>query len=474
MVLLRGAHPAAVKPLVETLLEGRAPGDPAAPCVRVCFSPHELLDAPVGARVVLVGAERAPEWLNTHRPVVSERELMLLLWVEDEALEHLRRNAPDFLDWVSHRIEVPWFAPEGAVAELHRAMARVTWIAVAGAELVNVAAEGRLEIEAKQHYDEIANVMEIGDVLVRGLEHDDELWRLLIAHAAVGWGHHVVLAEPCVLPPCMWIIDARIEDWEKSARRLESIGVEYARLVAALESSPGRATRPLLARRLAIDEAHMELLGHVAREQVNPAAVKLAQDLGLDDIAEGLAPTTWSYDAMTPEQIDRSFRGGLRDRRALAGYVTSVVEQRAINELRKRSKGLGLLPDVVQDVLERLYREDGRELRAWEPARTTFDRYVGRLVASAFAYRDRWSKRYEMVPLTSNEEPATELGFDERVEWEQVLAVLNHEERELLDHIARGLSMREVADAYGLSVTAIVARRNRLLRKLRYLLAGRP
>jgi DNA-directed RNA polymerase specialized sigma24 family protein len=469
VVLLRGAHPAAVRPLVEALLEGHAPGDAEAPCVRVCFSPHELLDAPVGARVVLVGAERASEWLNVHRPVVTERELVLLLWVEDGALEHLRRSAPDFLDWVSHRIEVPWFAPAWAVAELGRALGRVNWIAVAGSELVAMTAEGRREIEASRHYDDIASAMDSGDVLVRGLKLDDELWRLMIAHAEVQWRHRVVLAEPDVLPPFVWVIDARIEEWEQSARRLESLGVEHARSFAALGSSSGGASQQPFARALAVDEPHMELLCRVARLQVDPSAVRLAQDLGLDDVSEGLAPTTWSDDPVTPEWIDLSFRGGLRARRALAGHVMSVVEQKAI-ELGKRSKELSLLPDVVQDVLEQLYREDGRRLRTWHYAYPTFERYVETLVVRVLANRDKRSKRHEAVPLTSNEEPAAELDFDERVEWQQVIAALNNEERELLDHIARGLSTIEIARAYQLPLMAVRSRRHRLMRKLRNLI----
>lgn len=376
VVLLRGAHPAARRPLVEALLEGHAPGDAEAPCVRVCFSPHELLDAPVGARVVLVGAERAPEWLNFHRPVVSERELVLLLWVEDDgALEHLRRNAPDFLDWVSHRIDVPWFAAEQAVAELQRALARVEWIAVSGAELAEVAADGRHVLEAGSHYGDIVRAMEDGDVLVRGLTSDDELWRLLIAHAEVRWRHRVLLVEPEVLPPLVWVVDARIEDWERSARRLESLGVEHARLVAALESIPGRAPLPPLARRLAIDEAHMQLLGRVARAQVHRGTVRLARSLELDDVADELELETWAGAQITPERVERGLRGGLRDRRALAYYVRSVIAREILDGMHPAARSVSA--EAVQSTLETLFRDDARALRAWDPAQEpSFERFV--------------------------------------------------------------------------------------------------
>lgn len=379
MVLLRGAHPAAVRPLVETLLEGHAPGDPEAPCVRVCFSPHELLDAPVGARVVLVGAERAPEWLNIHRPVVWERELVLLLWVEDDALEHLRRNAPDFLDWVSHRIEVPWFAPQDAVAELQQALARVTWIAVAGAELVSVAAEGLREIEASWRYDEIMSAMERNDVLVRGLERDEELWRLLIAHAEVRWRHRVLLVEPRVLPPFVWVIDARIEDWEQNARRLELLGAAHARLVAALDM--GRASRSPLARWLAINEPHMELLGCVARSQLDDTTVKLARALGFPDVADHLELTTWSNDEVTPERIERSWSGGFRGRSALGRYVGKVIADELQIEPRQAADF-----ERMAIVVHRLFDDAARLLRAWDPRQEpSFERYLRRIARRAAA-----------------------------------------------------------------------------------------
>ncbi|MCX4240294.1 hypothetical protein OEB96_06705 [Paraliomyxa miuraensis] len=333
----------------------------------------------MGARVVLVGAEHAPEWLNTHRPVVWERELVLLLWVKDEALELLRRNAPDFLDWVSHRIEVPWFAPEDAMSELRLALTRVKWIAVAGVELVAFAAEGRTEIEASRPYDELVSAMDGGDVLVRGLEHDDQLWRLLIAHAELRWRNRIVLAEPCVLPPLSWVIDARIGDWKEHAHRLDSLGVEHARLIAAL-TGRGEGVVPL-ARGLSIDEVHMELLGRVSREQLDGATVACAHDLGLHDVAEALDLRTWSADQITSERIERCLFGGLRSRRALARYVMGVVSRGIVDEQRKHGDEVRRMwPEAVDLALDALFRDDGRALRAWDPATDpSFEHYVALL-----------------------------------------------------------------------------------------------
>ncbi len=379
MVLLRGAHPAAVRPLVETLLEGHAPGDPEAPCVRVCFSPQELLDAPVGARVVLVGAERAPEWLNIHRPVVWERELVLLLWVDDDALERLRRNAPDFLDWVSHRIEVPWFAPEKAVAELQLALTRVKWIAVSGEELVVEASRGRRELDANRPYDDLAAAMDSGDVLVRRVETDDQLWRLMIAHAELRWRHRVVLAEPKVLPPFVVLISAGVEDWERLANRLEALGMENPRLVAALSDSPNEA-RGSRVRALTIDDTHMELLGRVAREQLDDASVSLARDLGLADVADALELATWSDERITPERLERSMSGGFRDRRAFARYALQVIVDVLLSGTAPVPSSSEDLQESVSTVFSRLLL-DPQRLRGWDPEQApSFERFLRELI----------------------------------------------------------------------------------------------
>lgn len=292
VVLVRGGHAAARKPLIQALLEGHAPSDTETPCVRVCFTPSELLDAPVGARVVLVGAEREPEWLNLHRPVIRERKLVLVLWTSKNGLQVLRRHAPDFLDWVSHRIEVPPFAPEEAMAEFDHALARVKWVAVAGAELLAAVAMNRHDLDAAQHYRTLVDTMDRGDVLVRGLKHDDQLWRLLVAHAEARWQHHVVLVEPRVLPPFAWIVDARLPDWEQRARRLQSLGVEHARLAAVLETRHGEQSQAPLGRGIPIDGAHMDLLGRVARAQIDHETSRLARNLGLHDVAEWLGATS--------------------------------------------------------------------------------------------------------------------------------------------------------------------------------------
>jgi hypothetical protein len=233
VVALNDAHPGAARPLVELLLDGHAPGDTDAPCVSICFHPRELLDVPHGARVVLLGADQDPAWLNFHRPIVREHGLAVLLWATPPVVLRLRTEAPDFLDWVSHRIDVPAFASPRELAALRGALARWRWVAVEGRGPWGAAFDGPVrELDVGVGHDELAPAMETGDVVVYGLEGDDSLWQLMFAHAQLQWRHRVVLVEPAVLPPVVELLTRG--DWEASARQLGVQGVPQARVVAAL------------------------------------------------------------------------------------------------------------------------------------------------------------------------------------------------------------------------------------------------
>jgi hypothetical protein len=250
-------------------------------------------------------------------------------------------------------------------------------------------------------YDDIAIAMDQGDILVRGLERDDDLWRLLLAHAEAQWRHRVVLAEPKVLPPFVWVIDARFEDWEQRTRRLESLGVPHAGLAAALGNEPGGANLPSLARALTTDEVHLEELRREARAPLTYAAERLAQELGLHDAALGWEPPRWSADEITRERLDHGLRGGLREQRLLASYVTVVVTQGVGPMLRRTGTRL-LLSEIVKDTLLQLYRNDARLLRAWDPATMSFEQYLSSFAEQSAALQ--LSRGYRMS-LDEDERP---------------------------------------------------------------------
>lgn len=224
---LVGVHPAAAKPVVQTLLEGRAPSDPEAPCVRVCVSPHELLEVPVGARVVLLNAVRAAEWLNLNRPVVSERGLAMFLWLTTDEWTELRAAAPDFVDWVSHRVVVPRFGP--AMDELRRALRGSRWVAVLDRGVATAAfpETDAVWLDPTADYEDVRRSMEAGPVVLRGPFFGRRtLMQYILTHTMAGWQHPVVLVEPKVIPLMIRVVPCEENPWRSPddfpAGRLEA------------------------------------------------------------------------------------------------------------------------------------------------------------------------------------------------------------------------------------------------------------
>lgn len=290
--MLRGAHPAAAQPLVQTLLEGHAPDDPGAPCVRVCFCPSELLDVPPQARVVLRSVDRDPAWLNRHRPVVQERSLAVFVWGNEEQLASLRTHAPDFLDWVSHRIDIPMFAPAHARARLRRVLTHSRWAALRGSPSLVASLGGTWhEVDASQPFGELFEAMTSSDVVVGSLEDDKDAWRLMIAHAQAQWAHRVLLVEPSVIPPVVPLVDARAARWEDLAETLRAHHRPYPRLEAALRDLEHEAVarRPLI---VAPEPNFMEVLRTAAHRE-DARALGQAIDVGLTDVAEYWARRAW-------------------------------------------------------------------------------------------------------------------------------------------------------------------------------------
>lgn len=280
------------------LLEGHAPGDPGGPTVAVCFSPRDLLHVPRGARVVLLGADRDPAWLNQNRPIVHEHELAVFLWDTGPEVQVLRREAPDFLDWVSHRIDVPAFPPAHAVAELRRVLARFRWVAVRGMAVAISDLPGAWqELRGLPLYGQLVETLKAGDVVMRGLASDDDAWRLLLAHAEVQWPHRVLLDDPQVVPPLVPLVDGTSADWETLARQLEEGGVPHARIEAALRGLGALpATHPARIRVLDGRAPLRPLLQTAARSEIGGSAASDAMALGLEDVAESWARRAWQRD----------------------------------------------------------------------------------------------------------------------------------------------------------------------------------
>jgi RNA polymerase sigma factor (sigma-70 family) len=95
----------------------------------VCFHATELLDVPDDSLVVLTVQEAELNWLNLNRPIVANKRLRLILWL-DFPLHRLRSRAPDFFDWISHVVRCPQRPPQFVVKGLldaHAANRPVAW-----------------------------------------------------------------------------------------------------------------------------------------------------------------------------------------------------------------------------------------------------------------------------------------------------------------------------------------------------------
>ncbi len=223
---LEDAHLAAAGPLVEALVTG---GDE----VRICFDARELTAVPEGSAVVLLNAARDADWLNLARPVVSERQLRLFVWLQPGDLRTLRERAPDFLDWMQQSVEVPPSLPGYAAAALGRALGggeSIAWIGPGLRELLPATVS---TLDRSTGDSEAAAAMSAGPVVVRGLARAADLDRFVEAYDAAGTGLGIVWDEPPAVAEGATLVVAEPMEWEEAARWLAEAGVAEPRLEAA-------------------------------------------------------------------------------------------------------------------------------------------------------------------------------------------------------------------------------------------------
>lgn len=225
VVGLDGAHPACAWPLLEAVSEG-------ATDVRVCFTGSELVQAPEGARVVLLNAARDAELLNRVRPVIAERRLQLFVWLRPGDRRELSRRARDFLDWMQQSVDVPGFAPAYAVVALRDRLeqhASTTWEGPRLRELVSEVTVLHSDVDEA----EAIAAMRRGPVVVHRAGSVDEIARIEAMHRVAGEQHGIIWEEPAVLPEGVARIIARPLDWEVASAWLSVAGVKEPRIEAA-------------------------------------------------------------------------------------------------------------------------------------------------------------------------------------------------------------------------------------------------
>jgi hypothetical protein len=226
LIGLEGAHPACAGPLIELLLEEGAP-------VRVCFAARELLDAPEDARVVLLHAARDAEFLNIVRPVVSERRLRVLVWLQPGDRRELSRRARDFLDWMQESVTIPDFAPPYAVRALARALDEGASVVWEGHPLHDLLPGATVLLPGDVVEHDAIEAMRKDTVVVHRPRDLDEIARFEAMHRTAGGRFGILWDEPANLPAGATRVVAEPLDWEQASEWLAEANVDQPRVEAA-------------------------------------------------------------------------------------------------------------------------------------------------------------------------------------------------------------------------------------------------
>lgn len=245
-------------------------------------------------------AEHA-DWLNINRPIFAARALRVVLWCDAETSKALARQATDFFDWISHRVECPPGVPAFAVAGLRSALlARAPGVVWTGERLEEVfrvafpkrrlrwlsakASWGSLQMSIGQHgRDWLAFV---------DLESEHRINLIQFLCVAKGVRGRVVLVNPDTQVLGCQLIHDRLIDLAETRAQFFSAGVKYpGRLAALLGLEPEAVdlARMLLERGVAEQD-----IVSAAREGGDPgtALARIAAERGMNELLEHVV-TLW-------------------------------------------------------------------------------------------------------------------------------------------------------------------------------------
>ena len=109
MILADRAHDSHVGDLVRRLVRDW-------PDVDYVMSATELQESKPGSTLILDVDDDDEEFaaLNIVRPVLREKGLRVVIWAREGISAKLAHRAPDFFDWISHRVEAPPRCNRGA------------------------------------------------------------------------------------------------------------------------------------------------------------------------------------------------------------------------------------------------------------------------------------------------------------------------------------------------------------------------
>lgn len=240
-MLVDRAHPGRLGELVRALLPHHAG-------LQVHRDARRLATAERGAVVVLCPDADQAGWLNLERPVVSHREIRLVLFSDAQTSAALAHGAVDFFHWISHRIECPegpWMPAVRTIRAALRARARgVAWLGGGLMETFEAALPGRPVslASAALPYEQIVDAARpAGRAWVAFTDADTPLRRRRVAWALgeAGRRGRVVLVRPSRPLPGFWPAHARPRSLGVAVAKLEAAGAERpGRLAALLDLEP--------------------------------------------------------------------------------------------------------------------------------------------------------------------------------------------------------------------------------------------
>lgn len=236
LLLVDRARPDRLGSLVRELL-------PEHPELEVYTDASRVLHAPYGATLVLAPRAADADWLNLNRPVFSERALKVVLWCDSETTTALARQAVDFFDWISDRVECPPLPPRYAVAGLRCALAaRAPGVVWKGEWLEESFAEarprGRLHrVSAARPYAELLAEVRAHPRQWIGWTDVDSVFRLRRVRWALAEARHrtqTILINPAVQSPGWWSVFTEVGDLHLSCEWLQRAGASSPGRLAAL------------------------------------------------------------------------------------------------------------------------------------------------------------------------------------------------------------------------------------------------
>lgn len=179
-------------------------------------------------------------WLNLCRPLISERELRLILWADGDNADLLQREAVDFSSWIVRVVAVPPVRLPGFVVDnLRAALAAAVEVAWHGPSLSAAleaagCTDGVVHLDPRRPHAELVEALtRPGVPVAHPVRQERDRWAILLAMARARTPTTWIALAPLVDLPGLWRLDTAQDDWDAAAERLRNAGFTHPALRAA-------------------------------------------------------------------------------------------------------------------------------------------------------------------------------------------------------------------------------------------------